>query len=227
MTPIMRTIFCICFVALFCASMPLESALRSTQRRFLITGCSRSGTWYITKVLEMCGLEVAHEGFARDGIVSWCALANTYETPWGPGRKGMSFDHIFHQVREPLAAISSIYYTDHEPAIVFAEKYLPQITPSDSRLVKVVKFWIYWNQNAEKLAEWTYRIEDIEEILPIMGEKLGVFLDPLVLNFVDKGTNHRNDYVKFRWREIRAKIPTYLYNELVALSCHYGYGMDE
>lgn len=202
-----------------------EAYLRDKKRLVLITGCSRSGTWYITEVLNFCGLKVDHERYADDGCVSWLMAVDALETPYGPGSLGLKFDHIFHQVRDPLATISSVYYTEHPPAWDFTHKYLPEISSSEPLLDQSVKFWIYWNRQAEKKAEWTYRIEDIEEVLPIMGEKLGVYLNPLALKFISKETNHRFLYKKFTWRDLEKALPRKLFEELQEASVHYGYSI--
>ena len=74
----------------------------------LVTGCARSGTLYITRVFQKCGLGVKHENWEPTyGMVSWPMAVNTKDNVWGPPSKDFTFKHIFHQVRHPLKAIAS------------------------------------------------------------------------------------------------------------------------
>ena len=77
----------------------------------LITGCGRSGTTYVSKLLCEAGLDLLHHDVGPDGSVDWC-LAVTSDVPLPWGKKGRSsgdyvFDRVLHQVRAPLAVISS------------------------------------------------------------------------------------------------------------------------
>lgn len=198
------------------------------KRLVLVTGCARSATTYISKVLELNGLQVVHEGLAKDGCASWTMAVDASSTPWGPGSRGLEFEHIFHQVRNPLDNISSVYTTEPERSWEFIYEHIPEISHKDSHLVRCVKYWIYWNLKAESLAEWTYRIEDLEEELPVMSKKLGVHLDPMSLKFISKITNHRGPYVKkFTWKDLKEELPRHLLEELYATCLHYGYPITD
>ena len=43
----------------------------NTRKKILITGCARSGTTYITNLLNVIGLKVGHEILRENGLVSW------------------------------------------------------------------------------------------------------------------------------------------------------------
>ena len=81
------------------------SARRSS--RLLITGCGRSGTRYTSFALQRLGLDVPHERLGRDGISSWTMAITTEKRPFGPPSSQVSFEQVFHQVRDPIAAIAS------------------------------------------------------------------------------------------------------------------------
>ena len=76
---------------------------------FLITGCGRSGTMYMAKMLQSAGLDVGHEALGQDGVVSsiW-AVADDWYPSYHQQRKRPAFDVVLHQVREPLATIGSL-----------------------------------------------------------------------------------------------------------------------
>lgn len=223
-----RLIFSLLFISIaFCNGL-LEGGHRHEKRLVLITGCARSATTYISKLLELNGLAVVHEGLAEHGCASWTMAVDAATTPWGPGSRGLEFEHIFHQVRHPLETIASVYTTEPEESWEFIYKHIPEISPKDSHLVRCVKYWIYWNLKAEALAEWTYRIEDIEKELPVMSKKLGVPLDPNSIKFVSKITNHRGTHKKkLTWKDLKHELSRRLYDELQITALHYGYPIND
>lgn len=205
-----------------------ESASR-LKRFLLITGCSRSGTTFIADALSLCGLDIGHEIMGDDGCSSWFMCLDDGEGPWKncPTAKGIDFEHIFHQVRYPLDAISSIYATEHPLAIQFFSNNIPEINPWDSNLVKSCKFWYYWNLYAEKKAEWRYQIEQIEEVWDEMGLRLGIALDRNVLKEISPKTNHRKRQVQFTWLELAEKLPEDLFAKIQELALRYGYSIND
>lgn len=199
------------------------------KRFLLITGCSRSGTTFIADVLSLCGLDIGHEIIGSDGCSSWFMCIDDGKAPWNsrPTARGIEFEHIFHQVRHPLDAISSIYVTEHPLAIQFFSANVPEISPLDSKLVKCCKFWYYWNLYAEKKAEWRYQIEQIEEVWDEMGQRLGIALDRNVLKEVSPKTNHRKRQVQFTWLELSEKLPEDLFAKIQELALRYGYSIND
>lgn len=192
----------------------------------LVTGCSRSGTMYISKVLNECGLHIGHEWPEKDGLSSWLFAVNTDAAPWGPQPNEIHFQHIFHQVRDPLKVISSVF--THEPVeswqYIIAQ--IPEISWEDSRLTKAAKFWYYWNLSAEKKSEWTYRVEAIKEILPEYSRRLRVTLDMTALDRVPTNSNTRGSYYypeEFKWSDLEAELSPELYNNIRELAKRYGY----
>ena len=77
---------------------------------FLIAGCPRSGTHFISKFFLKNGYKVEHEDFMDnfDGISSWLHILNnpTSYPKWWKGKKvKIEFKKIIHQVRNPLHCI--------------------------------------------------------------------------------------------------------------------------
>lgn len=195
---------------------------KPTYKFLLITGCARSGTTYITEVLRHCGLDVLHERDGNDGIVSWLMAARDFSTPYGPAYYNFRFKHIFHQVRDPLKSMSS-FTTESERAWNFVMKHTPQIKPTDSMIAKCAKYWYYWNKRAEAKAEWTYRVEDIQDVFEEMGNRLGLYLNPEAIHKVDTNVNHRTRDVNYTWEEVKANLAPEMYQKLIDLARRYGY----
>lgn len=191
---------------------------------FLITGCARSGTTFITAALKLAGLDVKHEAIGTEGAVSWTMTPNATATPWGPPFEEGKYEHIFHQVRDPLKTIASVIVTEPKASWDFIRKFVPEIDPAESKLMKAVKYWIYWNKMAEAKAEMSYRIEDINTAFVEIGRRIGYPLDPEILKLIPKNTNHRASYdYLYSWEELEELLPESLFFELRELAEHYGY----
>lgn len=195
-------------------------------RSLLIVGCARSGTSFITNFLRLNKYYVGHEREGLFGIVSWTMTANANTTPWGPGFNHFSFKHIFHQVRHPLKAIAS---AGNEPPIswIFIKKFVPEIKMDDPKIVKGAKYWYYWNLLAEKKAEWSYRIEDIENQIDEMAVRLGVHLNPAILKKIPTNINTRGYTDVYTWEDLRTTLDEDLYCNIIEMATRYGYDLSE
>jgi len=152
--------------------------------KIIIVGCGRSGTKYISKTLEEAGIHVGHEYSPpdSDGLSSWYVTVSDFEKyitiPYhGSQLIGFTIQKndkfishlpegatVLHQVRDPLNTIVSFKANCSISSWRFVHRYLPEIyLEKDSLLLKTMKYWYYWNQIAEKKAEWTYRVESLFE----------------------------------------------------------------
>jgi hypothetical protein len=227
----------LCFISLVCIPSSFLSAVHSDQylnsratphrlvRELLITGCARSGTTYITYVLRNCGLNVDHEENAGYGIVSWPMAVDSSNSVWGPPSNRYRFKHIFHQVRHPLKAIASAT-TEPTRSWAYICQHCKNIKMHDKPLVKAAKYWYYWNLLAEKKAEWTYRIEDIENALDEMSRRLSIPLSKKALGRISKKTNSRR-HASYTWKDIKAAINPKLYAKILEMARRYGYNVDD
>lgn len=207
-------------------SDPLETpSLPPKQKLLLITGCARSGSHYIAKVLINSGLYAFHEEEGPDGIVSWMHAVDSPFAPYGPPSRDFEYKHIFHQVRHPLNSISSIT-TENYYAWRFICKYVPEIDINEPFLIRSAKYWYYWNLLAEKKAELSYRIEDIEnafdQICAIINKKLNrSALQSIPNDFQSR--HHR----KYTWQDLKNVLDSSLFKKIRNLASHYGYGLDD
>jgi len=195
-------------------------------RHLLITGCARSGTYYITNILKRCGYKIGHEFIKKDGACSWEMAVDTKKAPWDHGRNGYRFKHIFHQVRDPLKVIGSLYSSEPPQSFEFFREHIPEIKPGDSRLTQCAKYWYYWNLLAEAQAEWTYRIEELENVWGEMEMRLGKKLDRNVLESIPKNTNTRGDCEYFSWAKLEQELDPDLYQKIRVLAQKYGYSVQ-
>lgn len=212
----------LCYLILLLLST-WELTQATEQRNLLITGCARSGTMYIATLLQESGLDVKHEWLGDYGCSSWIMNFNAEVTPYGQARNGAFFVHTFHQVRHPLKVISSVYSTEPEESWQYIIKNIPQIRQTDSHLVKCAKYWFYGNLRAQKQAEWTYRIEDIENVWDEFQKRLGVTLDCSAFERVPKNTNTRPHTFNFTWKDLKENLDLELYLKIYGLAKHYGY----
>jgi len=125
----------------------------------LVTGFPRSGTGYTARTLRFAGLDVGHEKVGSDGVVSWWHLLGADK-----------FDKVFHQVRNPIDTISSAMTINNSSI-----RKLSTITePNVDKLKFLMQSWLDWNELAESKAQMTYRVEDVEDLFPILRKEMGI-----------------------------------------------------
>lgn len=194
----------------------------------LVTGCPRSGTRYIAQLLCACGLDVHHEGMGRDGCSSWCMAVDTDVRCWGPSANGYRFQHVFHQVRDPLPVMSSIY--THE-ALSWNYNFhcIPELSRDDSLFVRTAKYWYYWNLAAEKKAELTYRVEDIDFVFEEICTRLNIPVNMEALKKVPREVGkHKRDYARtFTWADMKNELPEDLFHNIQEMALRYGYPIED
>lgn len=115
-------------------------------RKFVIVGCGRSGTLYMTKVFDILGFDVGHEGIHRNGTSSWYIVEKKHAQYIKKIFAGHNVTYI-HLIRNPLDVITSMWHCEHlknRMALDFVRKYCENL-PLEYDLEAVVKWWIYWN----------------------------------------------------------------------------------
>lgn len=217
-----KTLFLL--LALLVLSPALYLPFRKKEKMLLITGCARSGTTYIAKILQESGLSIGHEKMLKDGVSSWYLACNPQKTKRGANPNKVRFAHVFHQVRHPLKVISSVYRTEDRHSWNYIMKHVPEIKMQDSHLVKCAKYWYYWNLKAENEAEWTYRIEDIDTILDEFGNRIGKKIQQTALEEISKDVNtFGNPKREFTWEDLQKELPPELFEKIHTLAEKYGY----
>jgi len=91
------------------------------------------------------------------------------------------FVHLFHQVRHPLRAIAAIMtYTDQDwqhVAKVTSFKWKDFANP----LARAMAHWVLWNQYIGFVADWRYRVEDVDPAT--ICDKAGLLGDCKLMRF--------------------------------------------
>lgn len=142
--------------------------------KLLITGCGRSGTMWMSRVLQAQGLDVGHEKMGRDGIASWClAAGDDIRLPdWhepvaiDPGERWLRI----HQVRHPLDVIASWAFTVPDDVTAWALHQASSLV-SGHKIRDAMNYWCEWNALAATRAALTIRVEDIRSRHPIVNAR--------------------------------------------------------
>lgn len=192
------------------------------EKSLLITGCGRSGTTYICELLAKNGIHIGHEVEGEDGIASWpMTITDTKELCCGsPIFQDFVFKNIFHQVRNPVKTISSCL-TISDSSWKYIKKHIP-IGENDSKLIMSAKYWYCWNIIADSMSSFTYRIEDIENILPIIILKASK--GSLNMESINITSNKINARAHNEIKLIDIKYEDrFLYKNIMDLAKKYGY----
>ena len=182
-------------------------------RLVLVTGCGRSGTRYMTFILRRLGLDVRHERLGRDGIASWALAVDAEQVPWGPSARTASFELILHQVRHPLAVVNSVM-TFKDASWRFVCDHIA-CSLEDPLPLRAARYWYLWNAEAQRKADFTFRVEDIRAALSAICTRLGVQADASVVDRVPTDVNTRSKGRLFHLAEealerLQLEPPTWL-----------------
>lgn len=134
------------------------------KKKIVVTGCGRSGTLYMTKVLEILGYEVGHEGFKKDGICSWYITEKSRAILTKRIVEGQDVTYV-HLVRHPLKVISSMMRCElitKRAGLDFFRRTNPEFNHL-SIVEHCARYWFEWNIAVQKRfpINITIRVEDI------------------------------------------------------------------
>jgi hypothetical protein len=134
--------------------------------QILILGNPRSGTGYMSKLLQELGYDIGHETMGKNGTSNWLYAVNDVPPPsftWIPGsRNNYKFDIIIHVIRDPSTCIPSIAYTETDftkdqkkilqyESTQYRTKHT-HINPScTNHFEHAALSYIYWNKIIENL----------------------------------------------------------------------------
>jgi len=188
-------------------------------KKLLILGCGRSGTRYFSDLLRSNDIDVQHEKIGNDGVACWYSVFNSNKPPVSfflPNYKETEFIKI-HQVRNPIDVIASAH-TLMPHSWEYVRRSIP-INENDNLLLTCMKYWYYWNVEAEKNSIFTYKIEDIRtkisDILPLIGK------NPQDFKFNSVGSNSRK-HQDLTWEDLYSENSE-LADLIKSLAAKYGY----
>jgi hypothetical protein len=102
--------------------------------------------------------------------------------------------------------------------------HTPEILPTDSHLTKCAKYWYYWNLKAEAIAEWTYRVEDIDHLWGEYGTRLGKRFDRAVIEQMPKNIHTKGiPRHEFSWEDLEKELDPQMFDLVASLAKKYGY----
>ena len=205
-------------------------------KRFLVTGCPRSGTKYTTTLFRHLGVHVEHEkvfgvgeALGRrphrwrvfEGDVSWLAV------PFLPLHGEDEDVVVLHQLRHPLEFVRSVvgfgFLSDERADLAFPQvvrRHAPEVYEPATQPERGATMWKVWNARAEPHADITYRLEDLDADLllelcrmielPVTEEQVAFAIEEL-----PKNINRRVRDESVPWEAIEPIV-----GEAAA---HYGY----
>ena len=166
--------------------MPKKKQLR----KLLVVACGRSGTKHIANFLRRSKLQIGHEQVKEGGVSS--AFFVTYGSEAGNTSPNVyqpyahkpaecpndfQFEHVWHQTRDPLKTIGSVRDV-HTGAIVrWSKELLGQdhiVEKLKHTLEYAARHWLLVNEMSEEIAEWRYRVEDLEDLYDEIKERLNL-----------------------------------------------------
>lgn len=141
--------------------------------RFVVIGCSRSGTRYMAKLLSSLGLKCGHErvfnifSILPDGsralktFAQLCNMQGDSSFLAAPFLQGLPQDTvILHQIRHPVEVIRShmgirffsepiipsIWLADNHPDFIeVIRRYGPQVICEPTEIQRCMRYWTVWN----------------------------------------------------------------------------------
>lgn len=183
----------------------------------LITGAGRSGTKYMARALRQCDLDVGHERLGADGIVSSFYCFDALDYPGKHPAPRPQFDLILHQVREPLASIASI---QTGRSWNWTCQFLP--VGEDAPLLQRACYnWLVFNEEAERQAQHTYRIEALEDEWSTLQRLIGFEAPYSAIANLPRTVNARK-HDDVTWGDVKQAAPE-IYDDIRAATERYGY----
>lgn len=183
--------------------------------RLLVTGCGRSGTAYMARVLQAHGLDIGHEQAGADGTVDWHAAAKLDE---------FTGCIVVHQVRHPLHVIASIT-TASPRSWRFIARHI-RLTRNATRLQHAAEYWLYWNQLVEQRCTLCYQVEKLASWLDELLMPFGRTVNHELLAQISTSLNTRRDrYTPVTWDDV-AMCDKALCTRVYDKARQYGYLRD-
>lgn len=182
---------------------------RQKEPAFVVTGTGRSGTGYIANVLQAAGVNCGHEAWWNpfnkhtpdlDGDASWLAVPylHTYQ------------GHIFHQIRDPIVVIRSLRNGDmFGDDVTLFTQFADLNTPGGFKddVESAIRFMVHWLQTAEKHAELSWRVEDVNpQLITDICRRLGRPLEEsrarAAVEQTPRNVNEHGHHPTIRWADL-------------------------
>lgn len=201
--------------------------------KYVVTGTPRSATRFMGQLFTSVGIPIGHEMFYgmpgcgiyvddAKGDSSWLAVPHL-ESIKNAGAI------IIHIVRNPLKVVSSLHHSQinfdnpmDNMFTIYKVKHLPSIYRYQG-LDRYLHFYIEWNKQIEKYADFRFRIEDLDKDPHILFDKIGVDIKGKKLHD-DRRTNAYKDVEYLTLKDLDKCS---LKNEFLSVAKKYGYNLGK
>lgn len=227
-----------------------ECSLDNTKSSWplLISATPRSGTVRTQTLLKELGFDITDDwgNPGKHGTVSWIlAFRDSPEGYFGPVHitKKQSFEHVLHQIRDPLASITSIAYTEpwHKKNYFnFVHRHVNLGHPAlnetidfsnEMRISFALRMWVQYHEFLDKIADFHFKMEELSIDMLKKIIQISNFTMPSENLFqklkFEKVVNARKHKEKITWKELE-KIDSKFTKRAQNLARKYDYNsVDE
>jgi len=212
----------------------------------LISATPRSGTHHTKTVLQSLGLDVSDDGHfpGKIGTVSW-VLAFRDNIRYQTGinfPKRAYFEHIVHQVRHPLASITSMACTEPIEMQAYrnfigrkvdlgAFQFLhPEEITDYIKFQIAIMMWVRWHEFLDQVSEFVFQMESMDvEVLKKIVEICGCHVQEKYYEKIEKEfhkvVNARDHREVITWKQLRY-LNTTMAEKVASLALKYGYEVE-
>lgn len=175
-----------------------------TGKGIYVAACARSGTIYMTKVLQGLGYDIQHEMTGSDGSVGYHLAI-------------IKPEGCFHQVRHPLKQIASMY--DHK-----SWGFMNQVIDiQGTGLLGCMQYWLKWNELLEEFCVWRYRLEDLCLVWSEFLSRIDYPSWEPIPDIEDKNERKTSfEYTDFNWEQL-SECDRELARKIYDKHLEYGY----
>ena len=208
------------------------------EKRFLLVSHPRCGTGFMSEIFKSYGFDIPHERIGKDGTSCWFYGVTDKIPEFGKKyldgkiRNDFTFKTIIHNVRNPLTAIPSIYFTEtpnEGNKKHWAYKFMVESLNFRKKILGInddniynltVKSFLGWNELIKTNGvDEVFRIEDITHIEKYI-ESMGLINNIKVNNNFNSRKDDKNiNYTSFPWD----KVDDELINKIDIFCDEYGY----
>lgn len=206
--------------------------VRPSVKQILVVGHPRSGTGFMSRLLQAYGLAVGHEQVDEDGISSWMFAATTTEVPFsfdGSSRANYIFQTMIHVVRHPLGVIASTAYTElvNPPVIEYLSRFVV-VDRFAEKLEQACQSYLGWNKLIEaQRPDLRVRVEEAPELIAEFLQKRGLYRPPICPPVLPPTDYNSREHPQITAAQLRDIISQGLWAELVDYTEELGYARFE
>lgn len=207
----------------FMANPPVRPAppTATAEKLLLVVGHPRSGTGFMSRLLQAFGLSIGHERMQEHGISSWMQAGRATAGVWNWSR----FGDVLHVVREPLSVISSMAFTVlPKPSVIERMGREIAIPREAGPVEQACHTYLGWNKLIDsRQPRMRVRVEEAPAIIRQFLRERRLLLTPDVAVKLPPANYNTRPHRTLSAAELRCNIPEKLWVELIDYSRDLGY----